>query len=84
MGLAANLIKANLEGWMGPVLNCIRERIDDPVTYQEAERIYKADRRMFPPLLVLGPTSRFWQGQVRRRPHEFFLPESTTYKENAQ
>jgi hypothetical protein len=82
MDLAANVIKANLEGWIGPVLECINERIDESVNFKEAERIYKADRRMFPLLLVLGRTNRFWQEQVRRRPYEFLLPESTTYKEN--
>jgi len=84
MDLAANLIKANLEDWMQPVLDCINERIDEPITYQEAERIFKSDRRMFPPLLVLGRANRLWQEQVRRRPFEFLLPDSTTYTEQAK
>lgn len=78
--LAANVIKADLEGWMEPVLECINRHVDEPIMYQEAMQIYKSDRRTFPFLLVLGRANRLWQEQVRRRPYEFLLPESTTYK----
>ena len=39
---------------MEPVLQCIDGRVDEPIMYQEAMRIYKSDRRTFPFLLVLG------------------------------
>jgi hypothetical protein len=80
MDLAANVIKANLDGWIDPVLECINERVDEPVTHGEALRIYKADRRVFPVILQLQRSNRFWQERVRRRPYEFLVPESTTYK----
>ena len=83
MDLAANVIKADLDGWVAPVLACINHRLDEPVSHQEAMRIYKSDRRTFPLLLVLGRANRLWQEQVRRRPFEFLLSESTTYKVRA-
>jgi len=80
MDLAANIIKANLDQWLRPVLECINERVDEPITREDAVRIYKADKRTFPLLLVFGRTNRFWEERVRHRTFEFLLPESTTYK----
>ena len=78
--LAANVIKENLEGWIDPVLECINEYVEKPVTHQEALSVYEADRRMFPFLLALVRVNQFWQKRIRRRPFEFLLPESTTYQ----
>jgi hypothetical protein len=78
--LAANVIKENLEGWIGPVLECINGYVEKPVTHQEALSVYEADRRMFPFLLALVRVNQFWQERIRRRPFEFLLPESTTYQ----
>ena len=80
MDLAANVIKENLEGWIDPVLECINEYVEKPVTHQEALSVYEADRRMFPFLLALVRVNQFWQERIRRRPFEFLLPESTTYQ----
>jgi hypothetical protein len=78
--LAANVIKENLEDWIDPVLECINDYVEKPVTYQEALSVYKADRRMFPFLLALVHVNQYWQERIRRRPFEFLLPDSTTYQ----
>jgi Family of unknown function (DUF6206) len=83
LDLAANVIKANLDDWTEPVLECINARVDEPITYKEAQRVYQSDRRTFPILLQLQRVNRFWQERLRQRPYDFLLPESTTYKVHA-
>jgi hypothetical protein len=79
LDLAANAIKAGLDGWIEPVLKRINERVDPPVTRDEAMRIFKSDRTTFKLILRLERLNRFWQQRIRRRPYEFLLPENTTY-----
>lgn len=79
LDLAANAIKAGLDGWVPPLLERINERVDPPVTYGEATRVYKSDKTTFKLILRLERANRFWQQRIRRRPYEFLLPESTTY-----
>ena len=81
LDMAANVIKARLDGWLDPVLERVNERVDPPVTREEAQRIYTDDRRLWPWLLRLQRANRLWQERVRRRPFEFLLPEHTTYEE---
>jgi hypothetical protein len=80
LDLAANVIKARLDGWIEPVLDRINERVDPPISRGEAMRVYRSDRRTFPILLQLQRANRLWQERIRCRPYEFLLPESTTYK----
>ena len=80
LDLAANTVKAGLDGWVEPVLARINERVDPPVTYAEADRVYKSDKSTFILVLRLERANRFWQERIRRRPYEFLLPDSTTYE----
>jgi hypothetical protein len=81
--MAANVIKAGLDPWLDPVLEVVNGRVDPPVTRVEAQKLYDDDRRLFPLLLRLQRTNRWWQRHVRRRPFEFLLPEHTTYERRA-
>ena len=80
LDLTANTIKANLDGWVEPVLACVNGHVDPPVTYAEAHRVYKSDRSTFNLILRLERANRFCQERIRRRRYEFLLPESTTYE----
>jgi hypothetical protein len=81
LDLAANLLKEQLDDWLDPVLECVNERVDPPITPDEAARVHTEDRRLWPLLFRLEHANRWWQRNVRRRPFEFLLPERTTYEE---
>ena len=79
LDLAANTIKAGLGEWVEPLLERVNERVDPPVTFAEADRVYRSDKSTFTLVLRLERANRFWQERIRRRPYEFLLPDSTTY-----
>jgi Family of unknown function (DUF6206) len=79
LDLVANLYKEGLDPWVAPVLGVVNRRVGPPITAAEALRIHHQDRRLWPLLLRLQKSERWWRTTVRRRGYEFLLPERTTY-----
>jgi hypothetical protein len=57
------------------MLTALNRRIDvgEPISADEAQRHYEADRMTFPRLARLQAIERWWQETVRRRPYEWFV-----------
>jgi len=79
LDLVANLYKERLEGWVEPALHHINAAVTPAVTADQAHKVFRSDRRLFPLLLRVEKGYRGWTRWVRRRPYEFLLPERTTY-----
>ncbi len=74
LDLAANLIKEDLEGWIGPVLAAVEGRVDPPLSDAEVYSDYRSDARTWGLLQAVRRADRLWQRKVRRRTYPFLLP----------
>jgi hypothetical protein len=81
LDLVANLYKEHLDAWVDPVLESVNASVDPPMSAGEALRTHRADRRLWPVLLRLQKSQRWWCRRASRTPYEFLLPERTTYED---
>jgi hypothetical protein len=79
LDLLANLYKENLDEWVTAALGTVNGFVTPALTVSEARRTHVQDRRLWPLLLRLEKTERWWRTAVRHQPYEFLLPERTTY-----
>ena len=74
LDLSANLIKEDLEGWIGTVLAAVEGRVDPPLSDAEVHSDYRSDARTWALLQAVRRADRLWQRKVRRRTYPFLLP----------
>ncbi len=84
LDLAANLLKEELDEWLDPALRTINARISPPITEDEARRVHRSDRRLWPVLYRLEHLNRWWQRRIHHRELDLLLPEHTTYEAHSR
>jgi hypothetical protein len=74
LDFAANLLKEQLEPFVGTVIERSKTQLDAELSADEVRRYYADDARTWALLQRLRRWDRSWQRGVRRRPYPFLLP----------
>lgn len=74
LDLAGNLIKEKLGKDLPAALDAANQRVDPPITEDQARAYYRSDARTWALLQRLRHLDRAWQRRVRRRVYPFLIP----------
>ena len=74
LDLIGNLHKLDLEAWIAPILEAIGDRVDPPLTVEEARDYYGGEVRTWSMLHRVLKGYDWWQRRVRRTTPNGFLP----------